>query len=244
MVDNDCDGLTDCNDPDCSGIGTCPVCGMVQHPLGQPLALPDGDGAGPPYTSKLHFDGFGVTQTFVNPSNVVSVCVTMEHSWIRDLQIELHSPPGLGGAPPKVLVLQQMLGRTGDEIYLGRANDQDDANNPVPGLGAEYCWKPTATKKAWLAFANGGGTMLKVADYGDPTSTGHDEMPPGDYSAAGPQGTGVGAAPWNALMGAPLNGDWMIWIQDRWAVDNGFIFKWSIAFDPSLVVDCSGPVIQ
>jgi len=48
MVDNDCDGLTDCNDPDCSGVGTCPVCGMVQHPLGQPLALPDGDGAGPP----------------------------------------------------------------------------------------------------------------------------------------------------------------------------------------------------
>src|SRR5215475_6516307 len=48
------------------------------------------DGAGPPYTSKLHFDGFGVTQQFVNPSNIVSVCVTMEHSWIRDLQIELH----------------------------------------------------------------------------------------------------------------------------------------------------------
>jgi len=244
MVDNDCDGLTDCNDPDCSGVGTCPVCGMVQHPLSQPLALPDGDGAGPPYTSKLHFDGFGATQVFENPSNILSVCLTIEHSWVRDIQIELHSPPGLGGGPPKVLVLQQMLGRTGGEIYLGQANDKDDANNPIPGVGADYCWKPTATNPAWLAYANAGGVMNMVADAGDATSTGHKSMPPGDYSAAGPAGTGVGATAWSALMGAPLNGDWEILVQDKWGADNGFIFKWSIAFDPTLVVDCSGPVIQ
>ena len=234
MIDNDCDGLTDCNDPDCSGVGTCPVCGMVQHPLSTPLALPDGDGAGPPYTSKLHFDGFGPTQRFTDPSNIISVCVTMEHSWIRDLQIELHSPPGLGGGPPKVLTLSKQLGNSCPgtagsvcEVYLGQANDSDDAENPIPGVGAEYCWKPAATNPPMLQYANMGMTMLSF--------NGVAELPPGDYQAIDP---------WSALNDAPLNGDWEFWIQDRWAIDNGFIFKWSIAFDPALVVDCSGPVIQ
>jgi subtilisin-like proprotein convertase family protein len=45
-------------------------------------------------------------------------------------------------------------------------------------------------------------------------------------------------------MGAPLNGDWTIYIQDKWAIDNGYVFSWSIAFDPTLVQDCSGPIIQ
>ena len=47
-----------------------------------------------------------------------------------------------------------------------------------------------------------------------------------------------------ALIGAPLNGDWTIFVQDKWAIDNGFIFKWSINFDPTIVQDCSGPIIQ
>ena len=220
-MDNDCDGLYDCADPDCSGIGACPVCGMVQHPLGTPLPLPDGAGAGPAYTSKLHFDGFAMGQTFAAISNIQSVCLKIEHSWLRDLQIELHAPTG------QVVVLQQMLGQTGSEIYLGQANDADSSETPVPGVGADYCWKPTAANPAMLAYANSGSPMLSF--------NGHDELPPGDYSAAGA---------WTPLVGAMLNGDWMIYVQDRWAIDNGFIFEWSIAFDPSLVQDCSGPVIQ
>src|SRR6267142_3264155 len=41
-IDNDCNGHTDCHDPSCSGVCSCPVCGMVQHPLSSPLPLPDG----------------------------------------------------------------------------------------------------------------------------------------------------------------------------------------------------------
>src|SRR5215475_4588971 len=43
-IDNDCDGVIDCNDPDCSGIGGCPVCGVIDNPLSSPLSLPDGVG--------------------------------------------------------------------------------------------------------------------------------------------------------------------------------------------------------
>ena len=227
-IDNDCDGLPDCTDPNCSGIGTCPVCGMVEHPLSQPLALPDGAGAGPPYTSSLHFTGFGATQTFTAASNIQKVCVNMEHSWIRDLQIELHSPDG------KIVTMSKQEGNqcpstpgAACEVYLGQANDSDSAEMPVPGVGADYCWTPTATNIPMLPYADAGMPML--------TFNGVDELPPGDYQAQDP---------WTNFVGAPLNGDWTIFIQDKWAIDNGYVFSWSIAFDPTLVQDCSGPVIQ
>jgi subtilisin-like proprotein convertase family protein len=236
-VDNDCDLLYDCNDPDCSGVGNCPVCGMVDHPLGQPLALPDGDGAGPPYTSALHFTGFGVTQTFLQASNIVSVCVNMEHSWIRDVQIELHAPD-YATFPNHKAVLSLQLGNTGSEVYLGQANDADDANNPVPGVGADYCWTPFTTTPPMLDYANAAMPMLSFTD----ALGTHNELPPktavigsGEYKAS---------SGFDTLIGAPLNGDWTIVVQDKWAIDNGFIFSWSIAFDPTIVQECSTPPIQ
>ena len=59
-------------------------------------------------------------------------------------------------------------------------------------------------------------------------------MPPGDYSAADD---------WSLLLGSPLNGDWTLSVTDLWPIDNGYIFDWSISFDPASVVDCSSPLI-
>ncbi|MEP6865886.1 MAG: proprotein convertase P-domain-containing protein, partial [Deltaproteobacteria bacterium] len=78
-----------------------------------------------------------------------------------------------------------------------------------------------------LDYVNANGTMM--------TYNGHPELPPGDYGSADP---------WTMLVGATLNGDWQIVVTDLWPVDAGVIHQWSIAFDPSIVQDCSGPVIQ
>jgi hypothetical protein len=251
-IDNDCDGVVDCADPDCSGIGPCPVCGMVQHPTGGGIELPDGlssgasctisttCGASTPncvenechasYTSKLNFTGFGATQTMTAVSNIQSVCVNIEHSWLRDLEIQLKSPSG------QVLQLCKFEGRTGGEIFLGIPNDDDSGNGqlddglngdppPTPGVGWDYCWIPGASNPDMLAFVHNTA--------GDATV--QYTLPAGNYSAAGP---------WSTLIGSTLNGDWEIIVTDLWAEDNGFIFKWSIAFDPSIVQNCSGPPIQ
>jgi hypothetical protein len=178
------------------------------------------------YTSKLHFDGFAQNQTFQAVSNIQSVCVTIEHTWARDMEISLRAPSG------QLVRLSKFKGRTGGELYLGMANDCDDAANPVPGVGADYCWKPTATTPPMLDFADNGGTMNQVANCFGSTS---EEIPPGDYQASDP---------WTTLIGATLNGDWEIVVTDLWPEDNGYIFKWSIAFDPSVITDCSDPVIQ
>jgi len=238
-VDNDCDDRPDCADPDCSGVGACPVCGAVQVPMSTPLALPDGissgtacstdaqcTGAGTPncvskechasYTSTLDFIGFGQGQKLDDPTKLLSVCVKAEHSWLRDLQVELINPDGA------VFILRKWIDRTTiDEVYLGHANDSDAANNPVAGDGYEYCWTPSATLDMYTAPRE--------------SWNGHDVLPSGNY---------LSSAPWAALAGSPLNGMWTMRVTDLWGIDNGFMFEWKIAFDPSLVSDCSGPIIQ
>jgi hypothetical protein len=234
-IDNDCDQRVDCADSSCSGVGNCPVCGAVENPLGQPLALPDGTsqatpcttnaqcGAGAPncvqgechasYTATLNFIGFPQHAALPDEKLLRSVCVTMEHSWLRDLQIDLIPPDN------RLIQLHAFVQRTGSEIYLGEPNDNDGAT-PSPGVGYQYCWKPS-----------GAQAMLE-----SPTVSinGHATLPAGDYKSV---------TPWLGLFGSPLNGAWTLRVTDLWSVDNGFIFKWSIAFDPTLIDDCSGPII-
>lgn len=231
-TDDDNDGRADCADPDCSGIDGCAVCGSVENPEATPLALPDGEGdgamcstdaqcttAGAPncvfkechasYNSALNFIGFPDGAKLDDPSKLLKVCVNMEHSWLRDLQMELITPDGA------VFILHKFADRMGGETFLGNANDSDDADAPVAGQGMEYCWTPGAAT-----------TMMTAA-------TGH-QLSPGDYKSD---------APWSALTGATLNGTWEMRVTDLWPIDNGFLFAWSIKFDPSLVSDCSGPII-
>jgi hypothetical protein len=236
-IDNDCDSKADCADIDCSGINFCPVCGAVDNPEQQPLSLPDGIGqsaacttnaeCGDPllpncvhnechasYTSTLNFIGFPTGAVLTDPNKLLSVCVKMEHSWLRDLQMDLITPDN------RVLTLHAFVDRMGGEIYLGQANDSDQASNPVPGLGDQYCWKAT-----------GAAIMLQ-----SPTVSvgGHQMLPGGDYATV---------TPWTMLEGTSLNGAWTMRVTDLWPADNGFMFEWSIKFDPTLVADCSGPII-
>jgi hypothetical protein len=247
-LDNDQDGRIDCVDPDCSGLEGCAVCGEVENPEGQQIALPDGVGAGETttcstnadctnaalpncisglvkechasYVSTLNFVGFPQGATLTDPTKLQEICVNMEHSWLRDLQIELVTPDGA------VFIMHKFLDRLGGEIYLGTANDTDSDDNPVPGTGAKYCWTPAAP-----------ALMVTSSTVSGPTQdlNGHDQLVPGNYKTA---------SPWNSLTGATLNGMWSLRVTDLWPIDNGYVFSWSIKFDPSLVVDCSGRIIQ
>lgn len=209
LTDDDCDGFTDCDDVACFGVGSCGSpndnCGEADVVEGQPLALPDGGGAY--YSSTINITGFTDGQILEDPAGFLGICVNMEHSWIRDLQMEMTCPNGT------VTVLNMFLGQTGGEVFLGVPND-NDTTQPVPGIGYDYCWRPSATNAPMLDYAN---------------QTGVHDLPAGDYQASGG---------WQTLVGCPLNGDWTIRVQDLWGLDNGFIFSWGIEFDPALVEDC------
>ena len=244
MVDNDGDGLVDCHDPDCSGIDGCPVCGQVENPEGNGITLPDGISSGntcsvnadcpaatpnclsftdstgnhkechASYTSTLNFIGFPMGAHLDDTTKLLKVCATMEHSYLHDLMIELFSPSG------QSVALSKFVGRVGPEIYLGIPNDNDEGN-PMPGTGYEYCWQMTAPAVATMVNSGVGSPHLTV--------------PAGDY---------LPDVPFTGLQGADLNGMWTFRVTDMYGIDNGFLFKCSINFDPSLVVDCSGPIIE
>ena len=95
---------------------------------------------------------------------------------------------------------------------LGIPNPDD---GPVPGTGWDYCWTPTATDLPWIPYANAHPQERTLHS--------------GDYQSS---------EPLDAFVGCPLNGDWTIRVEDRWGIDNGFIFRWSVRFDPSIVEDC------
>ncbi len=217
-VDNDCDNILDCEDADCEGNPICPTngnCGTLQTPEGS-LALPDGacpeDETQPcaGYENALTFTGFTPGQTLNDVSKLLGICVNMEHSWMRDIVVDAQCPNGT-----KVM-LDDFQGHTGGEVFLGIPNDSDQTI-PVPGTGWDYCWTPTATDLPWIPYAN-----AHPAEH---------TLHSGDYQSS---------QPLNAFIGCPLNGDWKIRVEDRWGIDNGFIFKWSVRFDPSIVEDCTG----
>ncbi|HJK92569.1 MAG TPA: hypothetical protein RMH85_11155 [Polyangiaceae bacterium LLY-WYZ-15_(1-7)] len=177
------------------------------------------------YRSSLDFIGFSADAVFADPSDIVSVCVTMEHSWVRDLEMRLEAPNG------QFVRLQAFLGREGGELYLGEADDCDSASSPEPGTGATYCWTPTATRDAMFDYANAGGAVDSVPDCSGGTA---DSLPPGDYGTSDP---------WTNLVGTPMNGTWTLSVTDLWGADNGYIFEWSITFNSRNVEDCSSPLI-
>lgn len=92
----------------------------------------------------------------------------------------------------------------GGGTHLGEPIDIDSSNDP--GIGYDYYWSPTATNGTWAE--NSGGTL--------------------------PSGTYESVQPWNVLLGCPLNGTWTVEVCDMWASDNGFIFDWSMSFNPEL----------
>ena len=168
------------------------------------LALPDGTGI--PYETTIFFSEFSPGQVLTNVNDLESICVNMEHSWMRDIEISISCPNG------QSIILHNFGGQTGSEVLLGIPND-NDLVNPIPGIGFDYCWIPNATNPSWLQYANtvlpgGGGTL-----------------PAGDYSPY---------QSFNGLVGCPLNGEWTITVTDLWPVDNGYIFSWGINFNNAL----------
>lgn len=97
----------------------------------------------------------------------------------------------------------------GGGTWLGEPIDTDPAGGGEPGVGWDYFWDPDATLGTW---AN------EVANIG--------------FGGALPAGTYASVDPWTNLVGCPLNGTWEIQICDMWGADDGYIFDWSVGFNP------------
>ena len=237
LADDDCDGAIDCADNDCWGIGTCPdpnaPCEVETPSVMFPL--PDGNctGIAPPtgapdaemqayldtcgaYDGPMNLAGFLPGSRLTDTTQLYAICATMEHTYLRDMQIEAHCPDG------QRVVLSKFQGTTGGEVFLGEPItepcDSSPTCVPVPGIGYEYCWRMTATNLPLIDFANQSGL--------------HD-IPAGDYQPS---------EPFTNFMNCTLNGTWLIRVVDGWGIDNGVVFGTRMEFDGALSNEC--PIIK
>jgi len=121
------------------------------------LALPDGTGTA--YETVLKFSNFSPGQVLNDINDLRGICVNMEHTWLRDLEIEIACPNG------QSIILHNFGGRAGAEVFLGEPIDFD-GTNPTPGKGFDYCWTMDAKNGTWLEYANANTPRtLPAGDY-------------------------------------------------------------------------------
>ena len=173
-------------------------------PVSGTTFLPDGSGVS--YQTTVPVDCFPFGSTITSVSQITSVCIDMEHSYLGDLEIRLVSPNG------QSIVLKAFngVGGGGGGTYLGCAID----GGAGPGTGRLYCFTPIAT-----TFMVNGTT----SPCGTPSAN---SINAGDY---------MPVDSFLNLIGSPLNGNWSLIVTDNLGIDDGYIFSWGINFDSSIL---------
>ena len=181
--------------------------------------LPDGSGA--QYQAPIQIGGFPFGSTIQNAQSLNQVCITMEHSYLGDLEIWLQCPSGVivplvnsygAGAIPG--------GNSGGGTFLGHAID--DVGGGGPGIGWEYCFSSVFNTTGTMMGTYPGNTIPVTAQA--PLSAGNSINPNNTYS---PETTFAN------FTGCPVNGTWTIFVQDNLGIDDGYIFEWGLYFDAS-----------
>lgn len=172
--------------------------------------LPDGSGIS--YSTSIQVSGFPDGLTITSGTDIVEVCLVIEHSYLGDLQVTLTAPNG------QTVVLFAGFGGGGGGTYLGEAND---LGTGVPGVGSQYCFSLDGVFGTMIAENVANNHVIAGQPPGE-------SMTPGNYTAQGS---------FNNWIGSMLNGSWTITVTDNLLADDGTIFSWWIVVDPSLYPD-------
>jgi len=151
--------------------------------------------------------GFAAGLIIDELSDLQSICVDLEHSFMGDLVIIVECPNG------QTEILHQQ-GGGGTQIGVPNQLDNVDCSDPTTqGTPFTYCFTATATETwvEWVDNSGFGGTI-----------------PAGDYEPI---------EPLNNLLGCPVNGVWTLTVIDNWAADDGTLFGFGINLDPDLYPD-------
>jgi len=181
------------------------------------IYLPDGSGIN--YTDTIIVSGFNAGALFSSISDLESLKVNIEHSYLGDLEMLLTCPNGTsvtvfnsnsGGIIPG--------GFSGGGTYLGHPiNDQAGP----PGVGEDYIWSSTSNTFGDFPTEFAAVNIIALTTPSSP-SAGNSMNWNGIYA---PEESFIN------LIGCPLNGDWYITIRDNLGTDDGYVFGWGLDFD-------------
>lgn len=181
------------------------------------------DGSGQQYQAPIQIGGFPSGATVQDAQSLNQVCITMEHSYLGDLEIWLQCPSGLivplvnsfgGGYIPG--------GNSGGGTFLG--HPFDDVQGGGAGEGWEYCFSSVFNDIGPMT-QNLGNTVPVAFIPGTPNLSAGNSIDPSNTYA--PETT------FASFAGCPVNGTWTIFVQDNLGTDDGYIFEWGLYFDPS-----------
>ncbi|MFN9112197.1 MAG: proprotein convertase P-domain-containing protein, partial [Bacteroidota bacterium] len=195
------------------------------------VSLPDGTGSS--FITSLDFTGLFPAGAKVTAGCYPTLKFDLEHSWARDLTIELIAPTGQS---VKVFDRLQNSGTVSGIAVFGACVNNDDAVPPnpvIPGCPATY----TVVKSggvSWTEPSSVTPTPTPCSSYTGPCLT----TSPGtggstiQYLYLRPL-TYNSQNSFTAFNGADLNGVWSLKITDNRAVDDGVLTNWSLSFPTS-----------
>ncbi|WP_299125330.1 PKD domain-containing protein [uncultured Winogradskyella sp.] len=180
--------------------------------------LPDGNGVA--YSTSINVTCFEASQVLTDVSQIESICLNMEHSYLGDLDIEIISPNG------QVVRLHDQGGGSAN-LGIPWATGTVDGNsaNTTPGVGSDYCFVPNGGFPTLVGGIQG---TIEFPEGDGPGAYTDSFVPAGSYSSINPL---------DGLIGSPLNGEWNIVIVDNLGADNGYIFSWELNFDEGLALE-------
>ncbi|MGB6034982.1 MAG: gliding motility-associated C-terminal domain-containing protein [Cryomorphaceae bacterium] len=183
--------------------------------LGEQLYLPDGNNEN--YETSITIDDFPPGLEITSINDFVNFCVTMEHSYLGDLEMMLTCPNGTS--------INIFNANTGDGLfpggfggagtYLGQPLDNEN-QEAVPGIGYSYCFFDDA----------------ELGELGEEFNTNTVAVTEPSAGTSVAPGTYLPEESFSNFIGCPVNGDWTLTVRDNITQDDGFIFNWSIFFDP------------
>ena len=196
--------------------------------------LPDGSGA--QYQAPIDISGFPPGSTISTAQDLNQVCITIEHSYLGDLEIALECPNGtqvplVNSYGPGFIA----GGTSGGGTYLG--HPWDDIGGGGAGVGWEYCFSSTFNTIAGSMTQNLGNTVAVPFIPANPPTQ------PVELSAGNSIDNSVVYEPeasFAGFAGCPINGQWTIIVQDNLGTDDGYIFEWGLFFDPSFFPGATG----
>lgn len=181
------------------------------------------------YVAPVTFDEFRNGSTITAATDIRSICINMEHSYLGDLhmyivcpngqEVKLKTYPGGGN---------KFLGVPHNGNSFGTSDFTSPCTSPpnVYGIGFTYCFSEFYPSVGQL----GASSPTINVNYNIPTwSTSTGTVVSVDSTDVyNHTGYFTAVEPFSQLIGCPLNGTWEIKICDTLGRDNGFVFWWEL----------------
>ena len=224
------------------------------------IFLPDGMPCGTlgcSYRSPVTFTDFATGATITSVQDIKYIRLNMEHSYIGDIYINITCPNGqkadimrFGGTNNSSCPIpaasdgwlsgsNMSTGAFFGEAYDYGASNKCDSTASLnqPGIGWNYCWSNNTT--SGYSYAPGDAIVYRSANA--ISSINHFFSPPHTHSTVDSSNVAAHTnfyhpdQSFSNLIGCPLNGEWYIEVIDGFSQDNGYVFEWELALDPSLI---------